>query len=184
MLTQLTPSERTIYDLWCGIGRKHSLDRMGITDELGVSRQHVHQTLKRIAKKTGNGELPSQKTLEPRARKLPNYLSMKKCEWCSREFLGREKRKFCSMSCSGKWRNGSKHPCWKGDQAQKYAGYCRAKRVRPRLGNCERCNEPARHRHHRDENPLNNILSNIEQLCHKCHMAEHVRLRRERVRCC
>ena len=72
---------------------------------------------------------------------------------------------------------GEKHPRWKGDQAQKHSGRHRAQRLYA-LGACERCGaepggETPIHRHHKDENPLNNAPDNIEMLCEPCHVAEH-----------
>ena len=38
---------------------------------------------------------------------------------------------------------------------------------------CNRCSEPAEHRHHRDRDRSNTADSNIELLCGACHAEEH-----------
>lgn len=53
------------------------------------------------------------------------------------------------------------------------SGRDRAQRAYPSLGKCGRCDNPARHRHHKDRNTLNNRTENIEFLCYKCHSLEH-----------
>jgi len=43
-------------------------------------------------------------------------------------------------------------------------------------GCCARCGRPLQrgfHRHHRDGNPLNNSIDNLELLCSECHYALH-----------
>lgn len=42
---------------------------------------------------------------------------------------------------------------------------------------CNRCSEPAAHRHHIDRDRKNNADSNIELLCNACHAEEHERAR-------
>lgn len=39
--------------------------------------------------------------------------------------------------------------------------------------NCELCGNPAKHVHHRDENPINNTPSNLQSLCVSCHRLSH-----------
>jgi hypothetical protein len=38
------------------------------------------------------------------------------------------------------------------------------------LGPCERCKAPGVERHHKDGNPGNNVATNVEVLCRKCHL--------------
>jgi len=72
-------------------------------------------------------------------------------------------------------RVGSANPEWgKFSSTQTSQGHDRAKR-RFKLGPCQRCGKPGKHRHHRDRNPLNNTPSNIEILCFSCHQLEHNR---------
>ena len=40
--------------------------------------------------------------------------------------------------------------------------------------NCERCGKTGKlHVHHKDENPENNVKSNLETLCASCHKVSH-----------
>lgn len=70
---------------------------------------------------------------------------------------------------------GSVHPNWKGNAASNCAGRFRAKR-RFSLGQCDMCDKPARDRHHKDDNPLNNSPENVLTLCRRCHMIVDGRL--------
>lgn len=76
-------------------------------------------------------------------------------------------------------KRGSEHGNWKGDSAGKDAGRARARSVFKNIGPCVVCGSSATERHHVDENPLNNDPSNIEILCHKCHMGRH-----KKTHCC
>lgn len=69
---------------------------------------------------------------------------------------------------------GEKNPAWKGDAASLNAARTRAQRRFPITGDCETCGAPAEVRHHRDENPLNNVATNISFLCRACHMNHHL----------
>ena len=65
---------------------------------------------------------------------------------------------------------GSANREWGNLKSSKKAqGWDRAKR-RFQLGACEVCGKPARDRHHRDDNPLNNGKANVMILCRRCHM--------------
>lgn len=70
---------------------------------------------------------------------------------------------------------GGEHPAWKGDEANTTTKRERTAR-RYELGTCERCLKPATERHHKDGDTGNNIPSNIEVLCRRCHMAVDGRL--------
>mgnify|MGYP001558574251 CR=1 FL=1 len=54
---------------------------------------------------------------------------------------------------------------------------CRAaKRLREAAGHCELCGSTRRlDIHHRDRNKRNQALSNLQVLCHRCHMQEHAK---------
>lgn len=67
------------------------------------------------------------------------------------------------------------HPLWKGDAANPGTKRARIRR-RLKLGDCELCSKKAVDRHHKDGNTGNNKLSNIQQLCRKCHMLVDGRL--------
>ncbi len=68
---------------------------------------------------------------------------------------------------------GAKNHRWSGDQASQQAGRLRAyKKFVPDL--CARCGAADKlHRHHRDENTLNNDPKNVEFLCATCHQHQH-----------
>jgi len=70
---------------------------------------------------------------------------------------------------------GEASPSWKGDAASKTTKRRRAQKAYP-LADCERCGEPATDGHHNDGDTGNNIPSNIEKLCRRCHMAADGRL--------
>jgi hypothetical protein len=65
---------------------------------------------------------------------------------------------------------GENSPEWKGDAISKASGRARARRQYKTLGQCELCDDLAVDRHHRDDNPRNNDVSNIQYLCRACHM--------------
>lgn len=67
-------------------------------------------------------------------------------------------------------RVGSKNHMWKGDQASRGSGHCRAIRLYPDIGPCAKCGNPKSERHHLDDNTLNNDPANIAILCRRCHM--------------
>lgn len=67
------------------------------------------------------------------------------------------------------------HYAWKGDKAKKSTKRQRAQRQYA-LGPCERCGEPGTDRHHKDDNTGNNVPTNIEILCRRCHMLTDGRL--------
>lgn len=70
---------------------------------------------------------------------------------------------------------GDRNHRWKGDEASVGAGRLRAWKMFSVEGRvCNFCGSDEQlHRHHRDENTLNNEESNIEILCATCHQAEH-----------
>lgn len=72
---------------------------------------------------------------------------------------------------------GEQHYAWKGDQAQRHTGRHRAQRLFVALV-CQGCGVEASetvrlHRHHIDENPLNNARENVAILCQDCHTKAH-----------
>lgn len=73
-------------------------------------------------------------------------------------------------------RYGPDHHLWKGDQATKNNARGRARRLIKTLGPCADCGAGRTERHHRDGNPYNNDLSNIQILCRRCHMRADGRL--------
>jgi|ERR1039458_10253671 5-methylcytosine-specific restriction endonuclease McrA len=71
---------------------------------------------------------------------------------------------------------GADHPNWEGDDVTAKGGRTRAQRLYPNIGPCSVCGSKRAERHHRDDNPANNVPSNIAILCRKCHMREDGRL--------
>jgi len=72
---------------------------------------------------------------------------------------------------------GENNPMWKGDNANKTAARQRLNALYPELSNikqCQRCDESniRIEKHHKDGNPYNNDLSNIEILCVNFHQKE------------
>lgn len=69
---------------------------------------------------------------------------------------------------------GSGNHRWKGISASRNACQLRAKRAVPNLKECNRCDSAEKlHRHHKDEDVLNNAVDNIEVLCATCHQNHH-----------
>jgi hypothetical protein len=75
------------------------------------------------------------------------------------------KRTYCSHACqSTAARQPPKTRAIAGKQA----------RILKPFQPCERCGSHRRSQvHHKDRNPMNNALDNLERLCHWCHAAEH-----------
>lgn len=65
---------------------------------------------------------------------------------------------------------------WKGETREDYNGRALARKLVV-LDACEFCGKRATDRHHRDGNPRNNALSNIVQVCRRCHMVVDGRLK-------
>lgn len=61
---------------------------------------------------------------------------------------------------------------WKGEAASRWAMHKRANKLKPGRV-CERCGGLGNVVHHKDENPWNNVLDNLERLCRACHMNHH-----------
>ena len=77
-------------------------------------------------------------------------------------------RKFCDSECMGRGFQGR----FKTDVIPAQGRY-RARTIK-RKTFCERCGAAkSLDVHHRDENPLNNELSNLMVLCRSCHMKMH-----------
>jgi 5-methylcytosine-specific restriction endonuclease McrA len=115
------------------------------------------------------------------------------CPSCQAVFLRRPSVigtvNYCSRACFADairglpGRSGEAHPRWKGNEATIGAGHMRAIAAfgaQP-CAVCGASPDDVRiHRHHRDQNPLNNAATNIAFLCPTHHAAEHKRLRRQR----
>lgn len=70
---------------------------------------------------------------------------------------------------------GPANHAWKGDAAHPNTKRARARRMYP-LAPCEKCSEPGTDRHHKDGDTGNNVRSNVEILCRRCHMLADGRL--------
>lgn len=75
-------------------------------------------------------------------------------------------RRFCSIECSRLSRLAM-------PSQEKAAGRKRAQRMY-KLKPCVKCGTDQSQRHHKDGNPSNNSVNNIEFLCASCHAAEHI----------
>ncbi len=65
------------------------------------------------------------------------------------------------------------------DELANLEGYRKRARVRYKLpAKCRYCDAPPTDRHHKDGNPRNNLPSNIDFVCRRCHMVEDGRLAR------
>jgi hypothetical protein len=91
----------------------------------------------------------------------------------------------CSASALCRSYCGENSPTWKGDKAKPENLTQRGRKVARRLYpipsgyECEAigCNSLATDHHHLDGNTDNNERSNIEFLCHPCHMSYEANLR-------
>jgi len=77
---------------------------------------------------------------------------------------------------------GENNPMWKGDYANETTARGRNKNIylwNRENNTCERCNNTKKRIevHHKDGNPYNNELSNLEVLCVQCHNDEHKKRR-------
>lgn len=52
-------------------------------------------------------------------------------------------------------------------------GHKKALKMYPEIGPCAECGSAKAERHHIDDNPLNNMPSNVKALCRRCHTIEH-----------
>lgn len=52
-----------------------------------------------------------------------------------------------------------------------HAGHKRAQRLY-QMGDCEKCGDLGRDRHHRDGDQMNNVPENVAILCRRCHQRE------------
>lgn len=81
-----------------------------------------------------------------------------------------EKRIYCSRLCSGRMYGDRIRQPIPNDRSTSHK---RARNLKP-PGSCERCGSPrGLHVHHKDNNPFNNELSNLERLCPSCHLKHH-----------
>jgi hypothetical protein len=91
--------------------------------------------------------------------------------------------RFCSTSCEGRWRKGVNAPRWMGDHPKNpnATGHQRANMIYKELQPCEVCGRTSDnatiHRHHIDENPMNNAPENISFLCSSHHRILHIALK-------
>lgn len=108
------------------------------------------------------------------------------CVVCGKEFqahnyeIEQGRGRFCSVSCEGRWRKGDRGARWMGDNPinPDNAGHKRAQ-AQYELKPCEICGATPKdaviHRHHIDENPMNNAPDNIAFLCALHHREAHRR---------
>ncbi len=90
--------------------------------------------------------------------------------------LLKSKPKYCNLSCSAKshFPKGKNHPAYKNGSGRGYSARQSKQNIIILGRNCEKCGRKSNlNAHHKDENPRNNILSNIQVLCGSCHMKHH-----------
>lgn len=94
-----------------------------------------------------------------------------KCNHCSKEFLDSpsKKRKYCSKACVNKSTKESFEP--------KFTTVRKMMKRRGLIKSCDRCGFDSVKEilgiHHKDRNPKNNSIENLEVLCPNCHSIEH-----------
>lgn len=114
------------------------------------------------------------------------------CNFCGRLYQKRNAyhgRIHCSDQCYSAYvsrrnkdlaatrdRTGANAPGWKGDAVTRWGLHKRANKLKG-PGPCEQCHAKGQVVHHKDENPRNNDLSNLERLCRACHARHHGRER-------
>ncbi len=112
----------------------------------------------------------------------PTVWVVMRCARCKREFktkpcLMHKGRRFCSAVC----RSAALPPpkqignlnAFRGDGVCRSALHYRARKVTKNITDCNRCGRKAEITHHADENPSNNVHSNLERLCRRCHINHH-----------
>lgn len=106
------------------------------------------------------------------------------CKYCYAELKRRPtedqkawgKRLYCSRTCSGRSFGDKVRLPIPNDRSSSHK---RARKLKL-SGPCERCGNPrGLHVHHRDNNPFNNELDNLERICPSCHLKHH----RPRAKC-
>lgn len=98
---------------------------------------------------------------------------VKICGQCTREFeADSNTRKYCSTDCV-RLAHPMKHNKYAfREDSGRWAMHKRANKLKPPAP-CERCGGPGQVVHHKDENPRNNTLDNLERLCRACHINHH-----------
>lgn len=120
----------------------------------------------------------------------PHVWSDRACVVCRADFRAKPSnpKKHCSALCArvthsrnaiarnaGRDQAGPNNPHWKGDAGSRWAMHKRANKLKPGHA-CERCGGVGNVVHHKDENPWNNALDNLERLCRSCHAGHHGRI--------
>ena len=97
---------------------------------------------------------------------------MKTCLFCEQSVMDTKdavRKKFCGRECYRQSRLSR-------PLSNKSTGHYRARAIKQEH-QCERCGSMRQiHVHHKDRNPLNAALGNLESLCSKCHHAEHLKI--------
>jgi len=98
------------------------------------------------------------------------------CLICKKPILARFHKKTCSRSCANKHRTGIKYKIGRPRDKAVLQRAVKSKLISTRGRSCERCNYDKYEIlqvHHRDRDPKNNILDNLELICPNCHCEEH-----------
>lgn len=98
------------------------------------------------------------------------------CFICQRPILASANKKTCSRSCANKNRAGITYTGRRLKDKVQTSLYLRSRLYEVRKKECQRCGYKLHQIlqiHHKDRNPANNELDNLELLCPNCHAKEH-----------
>lgn len=99
------------------------------------------------------------------------------CLVCGNPILASLNKKTCSRKCANIYRTGIKYKLGRPSKDKvKNARFVKTGLLDIRGGKCERCGfskTKILEVHHRDRNPSNNSLENLELICPNCHAEEH-----------
>lgn len=98
------------------------------------------------------------------------------CLVCGKLILSGLNKKTCSRSCANSRRVGVKYKVGRPKDKAETIRLIKLELINLRGGKCERCDYkkvPVLQVHHKDRNPQNNKLGNLELICPNCHYEEH-----------
>ena len=98
------------------------------------------------------------------------------CTICKKPILASANKKTCSRACANTHRAGIKYNIGSPRDKVKDQRSLKLRLLKERGERCQRCGYSKieiLHVHHKDRNPNNNELSNLELICPNCHYEEH-----------